>query len=63
MIERKTKLTSKKPDVVAKAAWRLLLPYKVNVLTITTDNGREFMNHQWLTNYFVSTSLKERILD
>lgn len=57
MIERKTnmflqtKLTSKKPDVVAKAAWRLLLPYKDNVLTITTDNGSEFMNHQWLTKH------------
>ena len=52
MIERKTnmflqsKLTSKKPEVVAMAAWRLLLPYKANVLTITTDNGSEFMNHQ-----------------
>lgn len=61
MIERKTnmflqtKLTSKKPDVVAKAAWRLLLPYKANVLTITTDNGSEFMNHQWLTKYIGAT--------
>ena len=54
MVERKTnmflqtKLASKKPDVVAMAAWRLLLPYKAHVLTITTDNGIEFMNHQWL---------------
>lgn len=67
MIERKikmflqSKLTSKKPDVVAMAAWRLLLPYKANVLTITTYNGREFMNHQWLarrigaTVYFADT--------
>ncbi len=61
MIERKTnmflqtKLTSKKPDVVAKAAWRLLLPYKANVLTITTDNGSEFMNHQWLTKHIGAT--------
>jgi IS30 family transposase len=61
MIERKTnmflqtKLTSKKPDVVAKAAWRLLLPYKVNVLTITTDNGSEFMNHQRLTKHIGAT--------
>ena len=61
MIERKTnmflqtKLTSKKPDVVAKAAWRLLLPYKAYVLTITTDNGCEFMNHQWLTKHIGAT--------
>ena len=61
MIERKTnmflqtKLTSKKPDVVAKAAWRLLLPYKAYVLTITTDNGSEFMNHQWLTKHIGAT--------
>lgn len=61
MIERKTnmflqtKLTSKKPNVVAKAAWRLLLPYKANVLTITTDNGSEFMNHQWLTKHIGAT--------
>lgn len=61
MIERKTnmflqtKLTSKKPDVVAKAAWRLLLPYKADILTITTDNGSEFMNHQWLTKHIGAT--------
>lgn len=61
MIERKTnmflqtKLASKKPDAVAKAAWRLLLPYKANVLTITTDNGSEFMNHQWLTKHIGAT--------
>ena len=41
MVERKTnmflqgKLTSKKPEIVAMAAWRLLLPYRTNVLTIT----------------------------
>ena len=61
MIERKTnmflqsKLTSKKPDVVARAAWRLLLPYKANVLTITTDNGPEFMNHEWLARRIGAT--------
>lgn len=61
MIERKTnmflqsKLTSKKPDVVAKAAWRLLLPYKAHVLTITTDNGSEFMNHEWLSRRIGAT--------
>ena len=55
MTERKTnmflqtKISSKMPEVVALAAWRLLLPYKQHVLTITTDNGSEFMNHEWLT--------------
>ena len=61
MIERKTnmflqsKLTSKKPDVVARAAWRLLLPYKAHVLTITSDNGSEFMNHEWLAKRIEAT--------
>ena len=61
MVERKTnmflqcKLTSKKPDAVAMAAWRLLLPYKTNVLTITTDNGTEFMNHEWLAKRIGAT--------
>lgn len=41
-----TKLQSKKPDDVANAVIRLLLPYKKHVLTITTDNGMEFMNHK-----------------
>jgi putative uncharacterized protein (fragment) len=61
MVERKTnmflqtKLSSKKPDVVALAAWRLLLPYKAHVLTITTDNGIEFMNHRWLAKRIGAT--------
>ena len=41
-----TKLPSKKPDDVEKAVIRLLLPFKNNVLTITTDNGIEFRNHK-----------------
>lgn len=54
MIERSTnillqsKLPSKKPDEVKKAVYRLLLPYKGKVLTITTDNGIEFREHKWL---------------
>ena len=61
MTERKTnmflqtKLPSKRPDAVARAAWRLLLPYKSKVLTITTDNGSEFMNHEWLTGHIGAT--------
>lgn len=61
IIERKTnmffqtKLSSKKPEVVAEAAWRLLVPYKQHVLTITTDNGIEFMNHKWLSKRIGAT--------
>ena len=61
MTERKTnmflqtKLASKKPDVVVKAVWRLLLLHKANVLTITTDNGSEFMNHEWLAKHIGAT--------
>ncbi len=61
MVERKTnmflqsKIASKKPDVVAMAAWRLLLPYKAHVHTITTDNGIEFMNHEWLARRIGAT--------
>lgn len=40
-----TKLSSKRPEDVAAAVIRLLLPYKKYVLTITTDNGMEFRNH------------------
>ena len=35
---------------VAQTAWRLLLPYKGELMhTITTDNGSEFAAHEWLT--------------
>ena len=35
---------------LAKVAWRLLLPYKGDGLkTITTDNGSEFAEHEWLS--------------
>ena len=34
----------------AKAAWRMLLPYRGEGLkTITTDNGAEFAAHEWLS--------------
>lgn len=41
-----TKLPSKSPDDVEAAVKRLLLPYRQWVLTITTDNGMEFRNHE-----------------
>ena len=41
-----TRLNSKRADEVEKAVVRLLLPYKDHILTITTDNGIEFRNHQ-----------------
>lgn len=40
------KLPSKKPEDVAKAVIALLVPYKQYVLTITTDNGIEFRDHE-----------------
>lgn len=55
MIERSTdyllmhKLANKQADTTARMAWRLLLPYKEKILTITTDNGSEFANHEWLS--------------
>ena len=40
----------KKAGPVAKAVWRLLLPYKGEALkSITTDNGSEFAEHEWIT--------------
>ena len=40
----------KKAGPVAKAVWRLLLPYKgQGVKSITTDNGSEFAEHEWIT--------------
>lgn len=45
------KLTQgKKAKPLAKTVWRLLLPYKGEMLkTITTDNGSEFAEHEWIT--------------
>lgn len=40
----------KKAVPVAKAVWRMLLPYKGDALkSITTDNGSEFAEHEWIT--------------
>ena len=50
-----TKLNSKRPDDVEKAVIRLLLPYKEHVLTITTDNGIEFRNHQRIARKLETT--------
>ena len=36
----------KKAFPLAKVVRHLLLPYKTNVLTITTDNGSEFAAHE-----------------
>ena len=34
---------------LAKAVWRLLLPFRgEQLLTITTDNGSEFAEHEWI---------------
>lgn len=39
----------KNPDGVAEAMIRLLLPFKGSVLTITADNGKEFIKHKEVT--------------
>lgn len=40
----------KKALPIAKAVYRLLLPFKgKGLLTITTDNGSEFAAHEWIT--------------
>lgn len=58
MIERSTNYLvmaklkeGKKAMPLAKTAWRLLLPYRgENLKTITTDDGREFAAHEWITS-------------
>ncbi len=44
-----TKVRSKSPALVAEAAYRILLPFKGILKTITTDNGVEFSHHVWLS--------------
>lgn len=46
-----TKLPSKSPEDVEAAVKRLLFPYKKWVLTITTDNGMEFRNHEKIARF------------
>ena len=37
---------------LAKTVWRLLLPYKGDkLLTITTDNGSKFAEHEWISKH------------
>ena len=59
MIERSTNFLlmsklkyGKKAMPLAKTVWKLLLPYKGDkLLTITTDNGSEFAEHEWISKY------------
>jgi IS30 family transposase len=57
LVERSTRymVMSKLPngknaEGVAKAVVRLLFPYREKVLTITTDNGGEFAQHEMIAN-------------
>lgn len=43
-------LLSKKPSDVSDAVIRLLRPYPKQLLTITTDNGSEFMKYKKICN-------------
>ena len=62
VVERKSKLTlikrvpDRQSEQMAKAIVQLLRPYKDNVLTITSDNGKEFTQHKK-----ISKSLKADI--
>ena len=55
LVERSTGFTmirklekGKDAKGVSQAVYLMLLPYKHNVKTITTDNGPEFADHKWL---------------
>lgn len=57
LVERSTGFTmirklkkGKDAKGVSQAVYLMLLPYKHNVKTITTDNGPEFAHHKWLEN-------------
>lgn len=41
----------KKSEPLAMQVWRLLLPYKEQIKTITTDNGPEFAAHKLITKH------------
>lgn len=45
----------KNPEKVADTVIRLLLPYRKNVLTITTDNGSEFACHKKIAKALATT--------
>ncbi len=59
MIERSTNFLimeklrfDKKAKPLARTVWRLLMPYKgENLKTITTDNGSEFAEHEWMARH------------
>lgn len=44
------KLPNRSPDILAEAACTKLMPFKDKVLTITSDNGFEFRQHQTIAN-------------
>lgn len=46
----------KNPEKVAEMAINLLLPYRKNVLTITTDNGGEFYCHKKIAKALDTTA-------
>lgn len=49
------KLPSKSPEDVEAAVKRLLCPYRQWVLSITTDNGLEFRNHESIGKFLGCT--------
>ena len=65
MVERSTNFLimeklkyDKKAMPLAKTVWRLLLPYMGEHLkTITTDNGSEFAEHEWVAHRLALVSI------
>lgn len=55
-VERKSgfslihKVNNKKASTVKKAVINMLIPYRTNVYTITSDNGLEFAEHQTISS-------------
>ena len=45
------KLRNRSPDTLAEGVYQQLLPIKERVLTITSDNGLEFMRHQQIARH------------
>lgn len=69
LVERSTNMLlmeklpqGKRPEPLAKAVIRLLMPYRDTIKTITTDNGSEFCAHQLISKALAPKSDKNRNL-
>lgn len=69
LVERSTNMLlmsklpqGKRPEPLAKAVIRLLMPYRDTIKTITTDNGSEFCAHQLISKALAPKNDKNRNL-